>query len=337
MTMSAFWGISFYLCVELGIRLLWMPMMHKKGLYFWACCVASLGVLTQPLLVILSAWGPLHNDSPYLAHSLLEISWWMMVVPQSLVLYSRLNLVVWNPDHARYVLYMIIFTTLFVSFPTMGFGISMQSSTEPRRVRFYFIWDKTQVTVFFVQEVIISLLYIVATRRVLQNRATIGDTKKNITAVMQHLIWCNVLVVILDIALLGLSVSNQYFVAGAFRPCVYGVKLRVEFSILNRLVKCLRGQTDMSYPYSSGNSGQSKKQPDDSSWRSTPRDDVRLGTLRHDSEVDSEVNILPPSRSQPHLREGRDRSMESALNKDEILQTTRIEWDSKEREKSRTA
>ncbi|KAF2805841.1 uncharacterized protein BDZ99DRAFT_394960 [Mytilinidion resinicola] len=311
MTMAAFWGISWYLCVELGVRLLWMPVMHKKGLYFWACCVASLGVLTQPLFVVLSAWGPLHNESSYLAHSLLEVSWWMMVVPQSVVLYSRLNLVVWNPDHARYVLYMIIFTTVFISFPTMGFGIGLQDATRPDLVRFYFIWDKTQVTVFFVQEVIISLLYIVATRHVLQNRATIGDTKKNIRAVMNHLIWTNVLVVSLDIALLGLSVSNQYFVAGAFRPCVYGVKLRVEFSILNRLVQCLRGQTDQSYPYSNRNSGQSNEQPRDSHWRSTPRDNVTLKTLSHDSEV----NILPPSRSHDS-RERWDRSVESAQNKD---------------------
>jgi hypothetical protein len=51
MAMAAFLGIAWYLCIELTIRL-WLSFLRRKGLYFWSCCVASLGVMTQPLFVV---------------------------------------------------------------------------------------------------------------------------------------------------------------------------------------------------------------------------------------------------------------------------------------------
>lgn len=54
---------------------------------------------------------------------LVYLSWWVMVVPQAVILYSRLHLVMNNEKHIRYVLYMIIFTVVFVSIPTVVLGV----------------------------------------------------------------------------------------------------------------------------------------------------------------------------------------------------------------------
>jgi hypothetical protein len=157
----------------------------------------------------------------------------MLVIPQSVVLYSRLHLIISTPKHDRYVLYMIIFTTIFISLPTIGLGVAAQASRVPHLLSANLIWDRVQVTIFFLQETIISIWYIVATRSVLQNRSILGEDDKTVRTVMRHLIYTNVLVVFLDCSLLGMSYSPYFYVQAAFKPCVYGVKLRIEFSILN--------------------------------------------------------------------------------------------------------
>lgn len=53
---------------------------------------------------------------------------------------------------------------------------------------------------------------------------------------MHHLIATNLLIIALDIALLGIQYAGMFYLGGAFKPAVYGVKLRIEFSILNKLV-----------------------------------------------------------------------------------------------------
>ena len=254
--------------------------------------------------------------NPYLALMLIYISWWMMVVPQSVVLYSRLHLVIENPRHHRYVLWMIIFTTIFISLPTMGLGTAAQASQISRLMSANRIWDRIQVSIFFVQETIISILYIVETRKVLQNRSTLGQDDKSIQTVMHHLIYTNLLVVFLDISLLGMSYSTFFYVQAAYKPCVYGVKLRVEFSILNRLVHTLRGSSMQSY--GTEHSGRREQASGRAEWHESHRigRDVRLETYTPQSEV----NIMPPRvnrNSTPSVEDG-------MLERDEIVQTTRI-------------
>jgi len=245
----------------------------------------------------------------------------MMVIPQSVVLYSRLHLVIANPNHHRYVLYMIIFTTLCISLPTMGLGIAAQGSGIPRLMNANKVWDKIQVSIFFVQETIISIMYIFETQRVLNNRATLGQNDSVTRTVMHHLIWTNILVVCLDITLLGLSYSTYFYVQSAYKPCVYGVKLRVEFSILNRLVQTIRGGSSLhSHSTPPDHNGDKTEKTRSSRWRSTPRRDVRLDTYTPTSEL----SIVPPggrrsASESPSLEE-----VPYRLAKDGILQTTQI-------------
>lgn len=54
---------------------------------------------------------------------------------------------------------------------------------------------------------------------------------------MTHLIWVNVIIVFLDLTILGLEYSGLYDIQTAYKGLVYSVKLKLEFSILNRLVE----------------------------------------------------------------------------------------------------
>lgn len=61
---------------------------------------------------------------------------------------------------------------------------------------------------------------------------------------LHQLIYVNVLVIALDIALLGIQYANLFYLQGAFKPCVYGIKLKVEFVILNRLIKSVQSRAE---------------------------------------------------------------------------------------------
>jgi hypothetical protein len=226
---------------------------------------------------ILANFGVIKN--PYVAFIFIYISWWMLVIPQSVVLYSRLHLVISNPKHNTYVLYMIILTTIFISLPTMGLGTAAQASRIPHLISANLIWDRVQVTIFFVQETIISILYIVETRRVLLNRSILGQDDETVRTVMHHLIYTNSLIIFLDCTLLAMSYSPYFFVQAAFKPCVYGVKLRVEFSILNRLVSTLRGSLAHLKTSSDGHA------PSLSRSKSSTRDSVRMETYTPQSDT----------------------------------------------------
>lgn len=128
------------------------------------------------------------------------------------------------------------------------------------------IWDRVQLTVFFVQETALSLLYIWQARKYLRSSSLLSRphlesataTTAHATAttsvhrtasaspetkrVLLHLVLANVLVIALDVALLGVQYADLFYLQGAFKPCVYGVKLKVEFAILNRLVEIVRGR-----------------------------------------------------------------------------------------------
>ncbi|EEQ84525.1 hypothetical protein RJZ56_000131 [Blastomyces dermatitidis] len=279
MAMAAFVGISWYIGAELNIRL-FLIFKRKRGLYFWSCCLCSWGVILQSLLIILVDFGVLRHM--WVAMALIYATWWLMVVPQAVVLYSRLHLVIWNRKHLRYVLYMIIFTVIFISIPTMLLGIFAQAGGNPTVLRVNAVWDRIQVSIFFVEETIISILYVIETRRRLENLRTLGERHNTIYQVMHHLIYTNLLVICLDISLLGLSYSKHFYIQAAYKPCVYGLKLRVEFSILNRLISSLQSSTHLfsttapsSHPHAPIRSPESRMP----AQRSLKPDEMTLDTL----------------------------------------------------------
>jgi hypothetical protein len=69
---------------------------------------------------------------------------------------------------------------------------------------------------------------------------------------MKHLIYSNLVVIFLDISVISVQFANFFYVQGAFKPCVYGVKLRIEFAILNQLIKSVQRPSRPSFSYRSG-------------------------------------------------------------------------------------
>lgn len=123
MTLSAFTAIAWYNVVDLNV-VIWMTFKRRHGLYFYSLLASSWGILIFSLAFLMKFFQVWKND--YLSVTLITIGWYAMVTGQSLVLYSRLHLVVRDKRRIRWVLYMIIIDVFLFHFPTtvMTFGVS---------------------------------------------------------------------------------------------------------------------------------------------------------------------------------------------------------------------
>ena len=161
-----------------------------------------------------------------------------MISGQSVVLYSRLHIVIHNTKLLRAVLIMIITDAIWLHIPIIVLVYGANSNNPGSFEGPYSVYEKIQLTVFVVQELIISGLYVYETVNLLKLERTIGNIRTR--TVLHHLIHVNILVMLLDFSIVGLEFANLYEVQTAWKPLVYSVKLKLEFSILNRLVELTR-------------------------------------------------------------------------------------------------
>ncbi len=129
MTISAFTAIAWCNSLELNVRI-WMAFKRHNGLYFWSLQIASWGVILYSLAFLVKFFQVINNN--YISVTGVTIGWWSMVTGQSLVLYSRLHLVMRDPQRIRWVLYMIIIDAILFHTPTtlLTFGVSPTIATS---------------------------------------------------------------------------------------------------------------------------------------------------------------------------------------------------------------
>ncbi|KAF2731315.1 hypothetical protein EJ04DRAFT_545262 [Polyplosphaeria fusca] len=280
MTMAAFSGIAIFVALELNLQLFYL-FKRRKGVYFWSCALCSWGILLHPLAIIFADFQVIRNMKVSIA--LIYLSWWLMTIPFSAVMYSRLHLIMANSKYIRWVLYMIIATTLVISLPSMVIGpMSQQPTASGRRlVPFYSVWVKIENATWCIQETLISVIYIAYTHQHLrlfsnsaQSKSKSSASRSSITRsfseasvsdykqIMYHLIATNVLIIALDIVLLGIQYAGMFYLGGSMKPAVYGIKLKIEFSILNRLKTIAKSRQSplertVEYAEASNNAGRS--------------------------------------------------------------------------------
>jgi hypothetical protein len=113
----------------------------------------------------------------------------------------------------------------------------------PKLGKLALLWDKIQLAAFFIQEILIALLYIRETAKHLKNLTFLGSNRKTTKDVLHHLIYVNVFVICLDCSLIGLCYAGFFFLQGFYKAAIYAIKLRTEFTILNQLRSTLPGHS----------------------------------------------------------------------------------------------
>ena len=246
-------GMSLCLFFEVNMMILF-AFKKRQGLYFWSMQCGTLGVFMETVGIILKYFGSPGTDAIWPLYLLLIlVGWSVYTTAQSLVLYSRLHLVMRNQRIQRYVLYMIVSTIFTFVLPHWIFewpayntsDHEMSSLWSPRAA----IVQRYSQIGYTITESIISGLYIWSLVPILRLKSNFRQQR-----VMMDLLFVNVVIIALDILQVTFAYTNQgiysYFhdgfplvideIVGISEPLQsfsYILKLRLEFVVLNQLME----------------------------------------------------------------------------------------------------
>ena len=224
--------LAIYMSVLVDLKAL-TTFKRRNTLYFWSLLVTSWGIMSHSLGIILK-WFV--GSCPWQVHTAFaSFGWWGMVTGQSLVLYSRLHIVVRDQRILRAVLAMIIVDFCIFQVPTTVQTFGSNQSNPGRWLQVYNIYERIQLIVFTLQESIISVIYIHAAVNLLSPSDPVEtrNTKK-------FLIYLNLLCIGLDIAFVGEVFSGEWVYKTGTQSLAYAIKLTIEFVVLNKLMEVYR-------------------------------------------------------------------------------------------------
>lgn len=163
-----------------------------KGLYCWSLFLCNTGVVLYALGIMLSYFSLCVE---WLSATILNIGWVTMVTTQSLVLYSRLGLILDNPRLQRAVKWMIIFDSIMLCTLVLIFDYgSLYTQNKSLAAGYYYI-ERIQLIWLSIQELAISGLYIwkaLALLRVI--------SKDSLRTMIWQLFVINVLIIAMDVS-----------------------------------------------------------------------------------------------------------------------------------------
>lgn len=269
-------AIAFYNFVELVV-IIQTAFKRRQGLYYWSFVVATWGIAIYSVGFLTKDLSLIRNGAIY--GTFIVLGWTCMVTGQSMVLWSRMHLLVRNKRTLRTILIIIVVDAIIGHVPT---SVVLYGSNSPHPEQWldpYAILERCHVTLFFLQELAISTIYIVETTKLLRTKPSMPRSpiipnsgggsggggggsggqqkggkgrlstgsmssrdKANASArqFLMRLIYINVLVVVLDITIVALEYAGLYVIQTAYKALVYSVKLKLEFSILNSLVEMMK-------------------------------------------------------------------------------------------------
>ncbi|PVH94975.1 hypothetical protein DM02DRAFT_645608 [Periconia macrospinosa] len=250
-------GLSLYNAIEL-IVLIFVTFQKYRGLYFWSLFFAGFGIIPYSVGFVIKFFrllNPNENEG-FVAVVLLTIGWYLIVTGQSVVLWSRLHLLTNSRRVLRYTLWMIIINVPLLHFPTtiLTFASNSNNLSDSALTRFvngYGIMEKIQMTGFFIQELILSVIYIKETLRLLKLSDALQEDIPSVTeeGILRHgnmrktmyqLLAINAIIIAMDIALLSTEFANLYLIETTLKGVVYSIKLKLEFAVLSKLVQIVR-------------------------------------------------------------------------------------------------
>lgn len=128
MTMAAFTAISWYIGVDINVSL-FLVFKRRRGLYFWSCALISWAVILQSLFIILADFAVWTDSLPSVI--MIYLTWIIMVVPQSWVLYSRLHLLRCTTTTLQVTRRVLIVNSIAFTIPTIIIGTIAVSTYLP--------------------------------------------------------------------------------------------------------------------------------------------------------------------------------------------------------------
>jgi hypothetical protein len=220
-------ALALYNTIEMAL-LITTTFKKFRGLYFWSLTICNISVAAYTIGMMLTYF---QMSVTWFREIILDAGWLGMIVCQSLVLYSRLNLIFQNLRLIAAVKWMIVFTSIFLLIPVIVLDFGSIYSSDQGFTDGYFYIEKIQMTVITLQELIISFLYVYKTSQLLR---VINRT--NTRSMIWQLLFLNVVIISMDVAIVSLQYLHYQLYQEMFKAFVYSVKLKLEIHILSKLV-----------------------------------------------------------------------------------------------------
>ncbi|KAJ5745939.1 hypothetical protein N7520_011121 [Penicillium odoratum] len=230
---AIFSAIAWYNAIEL-IVLCFFTFKRWHGCYFWSLLIASSCIIPYCLGFVLLFFPT--GVTPYVCVTLIVISWYGMVTGQSMVLWSRLHLVLRNARVLWKVLWMIIIDAILLQIPTTVLLYGAVGMPTGHFAHGYSIMERIQVVGFCVQELVISSIYVWEATHLLRLRPQ-GRSR----GILTQLLVINVIILFLDVAIVVIEYVGYYGLQVTFKPVAYSIKLKLEYAILGKLIAVAGG------------------------------------------------------------------------------------------------
>ncbi|POS73088.1 hypothetical protein DHEL01_v208513 [Diaporthe helianthi] len=227
-------GIGLWNACEI-VFVVWWTFRHRRTLYFWSLIVAAFGVITCSTAQVIDF--SLGGQNGMFVVVLGSIGWIPMVTGQSLILYSRLHLLWVDNRILTFLLTMIIFNGLTMHSGALSVNVSSKALQTESLKKAYEIMERTEVTVFFVQEITLSGLYLWRCRHFLRQygRRMESEETTAMKSTLRSLVLANLVVLCLDLSVIVLEYMGYNYVQIKVKDFIYSFKLKVEIGALNSL------------------------------------------------------------------------------------------------------
>ncbi|KAJ5138566.1 uncharacterized protein N7515_003414 [Penicillium bovifimosum] len=225
-------GIAWYNALEL-IVLCFTTFKRYGGCYFWCLLIASFSIIPFGLGYLLLIFNIYTNLFPV---AMELVAWVGMVTGQSLVLWSRLHLVCYNTTVLHATLAMIIVNAIILHIPGAVLELGSHSNKHHLFREGFDIFERIQLIGFSIQETILSVIYAWEAARLLSLRP-----RGHYRGTLVQLIIVNVVMILMDAAIIGVQYSGLFDVHVTLKAFVYSVKLKLEYAILGKLVVMTEG------------------------------------------------------------------------------------------------
>jgi hypothetical protein len=184
-------ALALYNSLEM-VLLIATTFRRWRGLYFWSLSICNLGVVLYTIGMMTTYFD---LSVLWLSKVLNDAGWIGMVVCQSLVLYSRLGLILDSPNILRAVKWMILANSIVLVTTVVVLDFGTSYSASPSFAKGYFYIEHIQLIGFTIQETIISALYVWKAISLLE-----VISKANTRSMMWQLLIMNLVIIGMDVS-----------------------------------------------------------------------------------------------------------------------------------------
>lgn len=241
------------------------------GLYFWAILITTWALCIRAVTFLIKFVTGHQGLAVMIFY---EIGWIGMVSGFSVVLYSRLRILIQNRRILQIMLAVIIINGICLHTATVV--VILGINTRPTWIAPSLVLERVHIVVFAVQEAVLSCMCTKAAWDQLQAPLRPSNNTK---LIMRMIIAIQVLVISIDIVVVVFDMEEYYSIKSLIYAFTYAIKLEFEFLALNQLVAISRlGRNDI------------VSIPLDSELRATPRRVAPTLTMGEAEDMDGRMS-----------------------------------------------